>query len=102
MNDFAMTKTSGKLDIIRIELKKMKSLHSQMEEFMSYNDGKYDEGLAEVLMDMSIAMQDSAKAVDLAASEIWHLAYRSKPAVIPASLAGKAEAVQEVPTNEPV
>ncbi|MDO4920953.1 MAG: hypothetical protein Q4E64_03880 [Phascolarctobacterium sp.] len=99
MNDFAMTKTSGKLNIIKIELKKMKSLHRQMSELINYGD--CDEGIADLLMDMSNAMQEAAKAVDFAASEIWTLMYKSRPPiqlVVPSEL----EAVKEAPVNEPV
>lgn len=99
MENFAMTKTDGKLNLIKIELKKMKSLHIQMSELMDFGD--CDEAIADLLMDMSNAMQESAKAVDFAASEIWTLMYKSKPP-IQIAVPGELEAVKEAPSNEPV
>lgn len=100
MNDFAMTKTAGKLNLIKIELKRMKSLHIQMSELINYED--CDEAIADLLMDMSNAMQESVKAVDFAASEIWTLMYKSKPSVLQMAMPDKLEAAKEAPANEPV
>lgn len=99
MDDFAMTKTDGKLKLIKIELKKMKALHIQMSGLINYGDN--DEAIADLLMDISNAMQESAKVVDFAASEIWTLMYKSKPPV-QIVVPDKFEAVKETPANEPV
>lgn len=99
MNDFAMTKTDGKLNLIKIELKKMKSLHNKMRELMDYGD--CDEGIVDLLMDMSNAMQESAATVNTVAGSIWSLMYESKPPV-QLVVPGKLEAAKEAPVNEPV